>query len=272
MPFVRAGEIVVSYELRGSRDAPVVVLANSLGTSFHLWDEHVESLSSSMRVLRYDKRGHGLTEVGTTGPGGAFTIAQLADDVAALLDALGIERVRFMGLSIGGMIGQRFAAAYPDRIEALVLCATASRIGDAATWNERVSTVRANGMEAIADGVLTRWLTSATHASRPELARGLRTMLCRTTVAGYSGACLAIRDADLRHDDARITAPTLVVSGAQDAVTPPDAGAALRDAIPNARQIVIDDAAHIIALEQPDALERAAIPFLRYPNAASEGR
>ena len=177
-----------------------------------------------------------------------------------------------MGLSIGGMIGQRFAAAYPGRVEALVLCATASRIGDAQTWNERVATIRANGIEAIADGVLARWLTPATHAMRPDLVRGVRTMLCRTTVAGYAGAALAIRDADLRADDARITAPPLVISGARDAVTPPDAGAALHDAIRGARFAVIDDAAHLIALERPDALERTAMAFLRDPNATGGER
>lgn len=271
MPFVRAGDIVVSYEMRGPQDAPVVVLANSLGTNFHLWDEQIEALATTLRVLRYDMRGHGLTEIGDTSADGAFTMTQLAGDVAALLDALEIDRVRFMGLSIGGMVGQRFAATYSARVEALVLCATASRIGEAAVWNERVATVRAQGIEALADGVLSRWLTPHTHRTRPELVRGLRTMLTRTTVAGYAGACLAIRDADLRDDDARIAAPTLVVSGSGDAVTPPEAGAALRDAIPNARLVVIDDAAHILALEAPGALEAAVLPFLRGVTSGRRG-
>ncbi len=257
MPFVRAGDSVVYYDLAGPRDAPVVAFGNSLGTNVHVWDDVFESFLPRFRVLRFDMRGHGLTDEGA-----APSIADLADDVAALLDALEIGRVRFVGLSIGGMIGQRLAAAHPDRVEALVLCATANRIGTPDVWNGRIATVRASGMAALAEGVLGRWFTPATHAERPELVRGFANMLVRTPPGGYAGACAAIRDADLSADDARIACPTLVIAGAEDAVTPPADAFVLEAAIADARAVVIDGAAHIVPAERPAAFVAAAVPFL----------
>ena len=192
MPFLNAGGSTVYYDLTGPRDAPVVAFGNSLGTNLHVWDAVVAGFTRTFRVLRYDMRGHGLTDRSE-----APTMDGLASDVANLLDALELERVRYVGLSIGGMVGQRLAAAHPERVEALVLCATANRIGTAEVWNERIEAVRRGGMAAVSDGVLERWFTPQTHFERPELIRGFTNMVERTLPESYIGLCLAIRDADL---------------------------------------------------------------------------
>lgn len=262
MPYIRANDAAVYYEYSGPADAPVAMLANSLGTNVHVWDAIVSELAVTSRVLRYDMRGHGLTDAGPQP-----TMQDLANDVLALLDALDLARVRFVGLSIGGMIGQQFAADHPERVEALVLCATASRIGTANVWNERIAAVRQAGTAAIARGVLARWFTPATHRDQPELIRGFGNMLARTPADGYAGACAAIRDADLAVRDGKIAAPTLVISGAEDAVTPPADGRALCDAIPGARLAIIDGAAHIIPAERPAEFVHLLVPFLRDPLA-----
>ncbi len=264
MPYIRANDAAVYYEFAGPSDAPVVMLANSLGTNVHVWDAVVPELAAGSRVLRFDMRGHGLTDAGPEP-----TMQDLANDALALLDALEIARVRFIGLSIGGMIGQQFAADHPERVEALVLCATASRIGTASVWNERIAAVRQSGTAAITRGVLARWFTPETHSDQPELIRGFGNMLARTPADGYAGACAAIRDADLAIRDGKIAAPTLVVSGAQDAVTPPSDGQALCDAIPGARLAVIDGAAHIIPAERPSDFVHHVVPFLRDPLAVA---
>jgi 3-oxoadipate enol-lactonase len=260
--FVEAGGITVHYDVSGPADAPVVVLANSLGTSVHMWDDQVGPLAASYRVLRYDMRGHGLTECSPPGDDATGRVEVLADDVAALLDALGIERVRFVGLSIGGMVGQRFAAAYPQRIEALALCATATRVGTAETWDARIAAVEQDGLAAIADSVMIRWFTETTRARRHDVIAGFTTMLTRTPVPGYVAGCRAVRDADLRADDARIRCRTLVVAGALDPGTTPAMRAEVRDAIGGAEFLVLDDASHMLCVEQPTALNRALLRFL----------
>lgn len=262
MPFLNAGGPTVYYDLTGPRDAPVVAFGNSLGTNLHVWDAVVAGFTRTFRVLRYDMRGHGLTDRSE-----APTMDGLASDVANLLDALELERVRYVGLSIGGMVGQRLAAAHPERVEALVLCATANRIGTAEVWNERIEAVRRGGMAAVSDGVLERWFTPQTHFERPELIRGFTNMVERTLPESYIGLCLAIRDADLAADDARIACPTLAIAGADDPVTPPADAYTLRDAIPGARATVIPGAAHIVPAERPEAFLALALPFLTDPRA-----
>ena len=262
MPFARAADLVVHYAVDGSPDAPVVMLANSLGTNFHMWDAQVAVLAQSHRVVRYDMRGHGLTDTTPSGAANAATIERLADDAVALLDALGIERVSFVGLSIGGMVGQRFAAEYPERVDSLVLCATGSRIGTAAGWNERIATVQSDGLAAIAGAGMRRWFTDRAHAERPELVRGFANMLTRTPVDGYAGGCAAVRDADLRADDARIRCRTLIVAGTEDPTTTPAMGAEMRDAIPAAELLVLDAASHMLCAERPEATNAALLHFL----------
>ena len=264
MAFVRAGGSTVYYDLAGPSDAPVLAFGNSLGTNVHVWDDVRERFTDRFRMLRFDMRGHGLTDLGEPP-----SMTALADDVAALLDALDIARVSFVGLSIGGMIGQRLAAAHPSRVDGLVLCATANRIGTPAGWAARIDAVRAGGMASLVTSVLARWFTPQTHRDRPELIAGFATMLARTPPEGYVGACAAIRDADLAVDDARIACPTLVVAGSDDEVTPPADAFALRDAIAGSVAVVVDGAAHIVPAERPDAFARAVLPFLESVTSAA---
>lgn len=252
MAFVRAGDLVVHYELSGHPDRPTILFANSLGTSFHVWDAQAAALSDRFRILRYDMRGHGLTDCTP----GAYAIAQLADDARALLDALRIGPVHVCGLSIGGMVAQRLAAAAPDRVLSLALCDTANRIGPPSRWDDRIAAVTKGGVASIADAVLKVWFTPDFLAQRTDAARGMANMLVRTPADGYIGCCLALRDADLRDDDARIRCPTLVVVGDQDVATSPAAARELSNAIGGARLEVLAQAAHIPTVEQPAALNR----------------
>lgn len=261
MPFIRTGDIVAHYELVGPRGAPLVLFANSLGTNFHVFDPQAAHLGTRYRILRYDMRGHGLSDCPLAGAAG-YRMDQLGADALALLDALGESRAAFCGLSIGGMVGQVVAARAPERISALVLLDTAARIGPPELWDGRVAAIRRGGVAAIAAGVLARWFTPGFAAAHPETVRGVKNMLERTPADGYIGCGLAIRDADLAGEDARIACPTLVVVGAHDQATPPASAQALAAAIAGARVELLAAAAHISSLEQPEALNRLLDGFL----------
>ena len=262
MPFVRAGDITVHYDFTGPRDAPVVMLANSLGTNMHLWDEQINALVRKHRVLRYDMRGHGLTDTTPNDDPAAGSIATLADDAVKLLDTLGVNRVSFVGLSIGGMVAQRLASLHSERIDALVICATGNKMGPASVWDARIATVESEGVEAIVEPTMGRWFTEHAHAHRPELIQGFRNMVRRTPKSGYLAGCRAVRDADLRYDDTRICARTLIVEGAHDAAATPEVGAELQKAIRGSELRVLHSAAHIMNAEQPVAFNDALLSFL----------
>ena len=263
MPFVRVDDLVVHYELTGPADAPVVAFGNSLGTSYHLWDDNVGALVDRFRLLRYDMRGHGLTSV-TPGERRA-SVDTLTSDLVGLLDVLDIGRVRYVGLSIGGMVGQRFAATLPQRVEALALCATGSQLGTAELWNTRIAAVEKDGVASLVDGILARWFTETTRRERPDLVAGFGTMVARPPDAGYIGGCISVRDADLRADDRRIIAPTLIISGRDDLAAPPAAGEAMHAAIPGARLALLDGAAHILNAERPAQFNSLLATFLTDP-------
>ncbi|OYW59685.1 MAG: 3-oxoadipate enol-lactonase [Rhizobiales bacterium 35-68-8] len=262
MPFLSAGGLVTHYDLAGPQDAPVLLLANSLGTSFHIWDAVMPALAARFRVLRYDMRGHGLTDAVPLEGENGYSIAALAGDALALMDALGIGKAHVCGLSIGGMVAQHLAAHAPDRVERLVLCDTAAVIGPASVWNERVAGIRKSGLAAIAPGVMERWFTAPFRAANPVIMQGCINMVARNTLDGYVGCALAVRDADLRADGARIATPTLVIVGDQDPATPPASAEALAAGITGARLAVIASASHIPCVEQPAALERLLVDFL----------
>ncbi|MBP2309545.1 3-oxoadipate enol-lactonase [Azospirillum melinis] len=259
MAFVAAGDITVHYELTGPSDAPVVLFANSIGTNFHIWDEQVKALGGRIRTLRYDMRGHGLTDATP----GAYSMNMLADDALCLLDTLGIEQAHVCGLSIGGMMAQRLAVKAPDRILSLVLADTASVIGPPEIWQSRIEAIRAGGMASIAAGVMPRWFTSAFLESETERVRGYVNMVSRTSDAGYIGCAMAIRDADLRGDCARIACPTLVVVGEQDQATPLPQAEELIRAISNSQLKVITGAGHLPCVEQPAAFTDAVFDHLQ---------
>jgi 3-oxoadipate enol-lactonase len=257
MNAVRVNDIVVHYSLEGPAEAPVILFANSLGTDLRVWDAVAADLCRDFRVLRYDKRGHGLTQASS----GAYSMAGLAADALGLLDALGLDRVHFCGLSIGGMIGQQLAATHPERIDRLVLCDTTMRMPDPAIWDERVATVRAQGLEDIAIGAMERWFTPAMRGSETEAL--FRHMVARTTVDGYAGCCAAIRDMDLVPLVSGIRASTLVLVGEDDPGTPPSMARELDAALPDSRLVVIPKAAHLPCVEQPEAVVTALRDFLQ---------
>src|SRR3954447_22760552 len=218
MAFDRLGDIVVHHADSGPTEAPPLVLVNSLGTDLRVWDTLLPRLGGRFRCLRYDKRGHGLSD---TAPG-PYAMEELAADLARLLDARGARKAVVCGLSIGGMIAQALAAARPDLVRGLVLMDTAHKIGTPEMWDERMAAIRTGGIGGIADAILLRWFSPAFHQERPAELSGWRNMLTRTPVEGYLGCCAAIRDADLTAAARAVSVPTLCLVGEHDGSTPPD--------------------------------------------------
>jgi 3-oxoadipate enol-lactonase/4-carboxymuconolactone decarboxylase len=254
--FIRAADLNVHVRLDGPEAAPALLLLHSLGTNGAIWDAQAAALSRSFRVIRPDLRGHGLTAVAP----GPYSIAGLARDALAVLDALGIGVAHVAGISIGGMIAQAMAAMAPGRVASLVLVDTALSIPPAESWQARAATVRAQGMAPLVDGVMARWVTPD-FADDPA-ALGLAAMLRRTDPEGYAGAALAIAGTDLSAGTATLRQPTLVLVGDLDVATPPSSAQALADLIPGARMEVLVHAAHIPTVQQPDAVTAAMRSFL----------
>ncbi len=241
---------MLHHRLDGAQDAPVLVLGSSLGTALEMWDRQLP-LASELRIARFDHRGHGRSPV----PAGPYEIADLGEDVLALMDRLGIERASYGGVSLGGMIGMWLAANAPDRIERLVLICTSAYMPPASAWQERAAAVlEAGSTEPVADGVVERWLTPGFAAEHPDVRAWLRAMLVDCAPEGYAWCCGAIERMDLRGSLPAIRAPTLVISGVGDLATPPEKQEQIAAAIPDARHQVLAPAAHIAAVEQPDAV------------------
>jgi 3-oxoadipate enol-lactonase len=241
----------------GPADAPVLLLANSIGSTIKMWAPQVEPLARRLRLIRFDTRGHGRSDA----PEGDYALDRLVRDMAAVLDAAGAVRAHVCGLSLGGAVAQAFALAYPDRIDRLILANTAARIGSADGWGQRIAAVRGGGMASIADMAVSRFFDAAFIEARPEVVAPVRAALIATPAQGYIGCCAALRDADLTETVAAIEAPTLVIGGVLDVSTPPVQTGALADAIRGARHRVLD-AAHLSNLEQPDAFTDAVLVHL----------
>jgi 3-oxoadipate enol-lactonase len=256
--------VALHHEDHGPRDGAPVVLAGSLGTTLRMWDPQVPALAArGLRAIPYDQRGHGASPA----PPGPYAIADLGADALALLDRLGLERVAWVGLSIGGMVGLWLAAHAPERVERLVLLCTSAHVPPAQRWEERADAVRAAGsVGVVADAVAARWLTEGFAAAHPDVLAGLRDMLAAQPPDGYAACCAALATLDLRGDLAAIRAPTLVIGGAQDAAIPTDHQRRLADAIAGARLEILDPGAHVVSVERPgvvtdlicDHLEREA--------------
>lgn len=256
MPLIETNGTKLFYDFTGAADGPVIVFSNSLGTTLEMWDHVVRELAPSYRCLRYDTCGHGRSPARA----GEVTVRMLADDLAGLMDALGISRAHVVGLSLGGMTAQSLAIHHPDRVANLVLMATAPYLPPPENWHARAEAVRMGGMGAIVDAVMQRWFTGAVDPARLAWYRGL---FLGIDPAGYAAACGAIASMDLRAALKRIQASTLVVAGADDPVTDVAMSRDLAAAIDGARLAVVERASHLLAIERPvetAALLRAFLP------------
>jgi len=250
------------YTLEGPQDGQVVCFTHSLASDGGMWAEQlVPLLTAGYRVLRLDMRGHG----GSDAVAGSYTMTQLADDVAAALDFLGIGKVQFIGLSIGGMIGQAFAIAHPQRLVSAMLCDTSPQTmaGAQAAWAPRIEAVkRANSLSPLADSTMERWFTDAFKPRNSERWKQIHATIAGTTPVGYLGCAAAILDFDFTGKLASLKVPTLVVCGAKDEGTPPAGNKKIADLVPGARYEEIADTRHFPNVEQPDAFNRIMLGWL----------
>lgn len=246
--------VEVHHEEEGPGDAPPLVLSGSVGTNLSMWDPQMPALSGSWRVVRYDHRGHGKSPV----PPGPYTIDDLGADTLALLDRLGLARVSFCGLSLGGMVGMWLAANAPERIDRLVLCCTSAWMPPPEGWMRRAATAREHGTGAMAEGQLERWFTPAFRDREPGRTREFAEMLAATPDEGYAGCCELLGRMDLRARLSAVRAPTLIVAAADDSATPPDDARAIAEGIRagggEARVEVVSGAAHLANVERADVV------------------
>lgn len=241
-------------------DAPVLVLANPIGTTMGIWRHQVPVLSRSFRVIRFEHRGHGVPGAQSPAAGGPYSMAELGADVLGLLSALGVERAAFAGVSLGGMVGIWLAANAPERISSLaVICAALVPLPSAQSWRDRAATVRRGGMEPIVDTVVARWFTPAFLAASPGEVAGVAGMLRATSPAGYAGCGDAIAAMDLRPLLPAIKAPTLVISGAEDPAAPPPQGALTARGVTGSRLTVIRGASHFAHFQAPGPVTDALV-------------
>jgi 3-oxoadipate enol-lactonase len=255
---IKANGIEIDYEIAGN--GPWVTLSHSLACDLHMWDEQMDALTRNYRVLRFDTRGHGASSA----PAGAYTLEHLADDVHGLLAALGIKQTHWVGLSMGGMIGQTYALKYPGVFRSMVLADTTSRYpADAApAWVDRIKTVETGGMQAIVDTMLERWFTEPYRKSHVQVMDRIGGSIRATPVAGFAGCCHAIPKINLTQRLKEIDCPTLVIVGEHDPGTPVAMAREIHDAMPGSELVIIPSAAHLSNVEQPQAFNAALLGFL----------
>jgi 3-oxoadipate enol-lactonase len=250
----------VNYEFVGPASAPVIMLSHSLATSLKVWEPQMATLVRDFRVLRYDALGHG----GTSVPHGPYTLEQLAGQAGGLLDALKIDRVHFLGLSMGGMISQTLALLRPRLLISQVLCGSSSRTPAEAQplWQERIKIAESEGMEPLVEPTIGRWFTPPFRQAHPEIIEGVRGMIRATAPQGYSACCHAIAALDLTERIHAIKVPTLILAGAEDPGMPPAISRAIHEQIAGSEMVVIPSASHLSNTEQPEAFNRAVTSFL----------
>lgn len=271
MQFAKINGVVLHHQLIGAPEGrPVLVFINSLGTDFRMWRDVIVHLAGEAAIVAYDKRGHGLSDVGAA----PYRMEDHVADLIGLLDHLNVGKAVLCGASVGGMVAQGLYHSAPERVRGLILCGTAARIGDEAMWNGRIETVWRDGIAALSEGILERWFTEAFRAEQNADLAGYRNMLERTPVEGYVGTCAALRDADYTAQTPSIAVPALCMVGEKDGSTPPALVHELAEGIGSARFEIIADAGHLPSIEQPDsvvALVRSFLAGLSSNGAASEG-
>lgn len=258
------GDDLIHYREDGDENGAPVVFANSLGTDLRLWDSVLPLLPRGLRIIRYDKRGHGLSSC----PPAPYGMDQLVADAERLLDRLGVRDCLFVGLSIGGMIAQGLASKRPNLVRAMTLSNTGARIGTREMWQDRIDAVGSGGVESLADAVMERWF-SAEFRSGPELAVWRR-MLVRTPAEGYAGCSAAIQGADFRDSTAALTLPTLAIAGDEDGSTPPDLVRETAGLVPGSRFCLIEGAGHLPCVEKPEAFAAVLGEFIEETGHAGE--
>jgi 3-oxoadipate enol-lactonase len=257
---VPANGIITNFALDGPADAPVVTLSHSLAASLEMWEPQLPALANHYRVLRYDTRGHG----GSEAPPGAYSLETLADDVLALLAALEIPRTHFIGLSLGGMIGQTLALEHPEVLESLVLADTASQIPPemGPLWDQRVEIAGSEGMAALANDTIERWFTAPFISESPELVDSIRMLIRTTAPSGFAGCCRAIQNLNYTERLREIQLPTLIIVGENDIGTPVAASEVMHQRIAGSKLVVIGPAAHLSNIEQADEFNQSIAAFL----------
>jgi 3-oxoadipate enol-lactonase len=255
---VEANGIEINYTIEG--DGPWLTMSHSLACNLSMWDEQAKLLAPKFRVLRFDTRGHGATSA----PPGPYTLDQLADDLKGLFDALGIRRTHWVGLSMGGMIGETFALKHPGFFESMVLADTTSRRppNAAQMWGERVRVAQQQGMDALVESTLARWFTEPYRRARKDVMERIGADIRNTPVAGFVGCCEAIAKVDVLDRLKEIDCPALVIVGEQDHGTPPEMARAIHQNLRGSELVTIPSAAHLSNIEQPDAFNRALTGFL----------
>ena len=248
MHMVHSNGVNLHCKVEGPADGQPVVFANSLGSDLRVFDSLLPLLQGKLRFIRYDQRGHGLSDA-TPAP---YRIADHVADLAGLLDELKVKQAVLVGLSIGGLITQGLSAVRPDLIRAAVLMDTAHKIGTAELWNTRIDQVRGGGIASISEAVLERWFSAAFRTSRVTELAGWRNMLTRTSVEGYTGSCAAIRDADFEREARALGIPVVGLGGSLDLATPPDLVRGTIAIIPNAQFELIDGVGHLPSVEAPE--------------------
>jgi 3-oxoadipate enol-lactonase len=256
----RVNDVVINYKIEGPGDAPFVTLSHSLATALELWDLQLPVLRGKYRILRFDTRGHG----SSSAPPGPYTMEMLAADVIGLLDRLAIGRTHFLGISMGGMIGQVLACRYQDRLKKLVLCDTTGRVPPEMTpiWEERIRTAQTEGMKALSEQTLERWLSGEFRRNQPEITERMRKMIHLTPVSGYVGCSLAISNFDVSRELSKASTPTLIITGEKDETTPVGAAEAIQRQIEGSELVVIPGAMHLSNIEAPDFFNRKLVSFL----------
>ena len=258
MNFFTSHGLPLAYRVDGPDDAPTLLLINSLGTNMHMWDQQVEQLSPVLRIVRYDSRGHGSSDV----PAGPYTLEQLGSDLLALLNTLQIEQAHICGLSLGGIVALWLAITYPDRVAHAVFANTAARIGTEESWDARIDTVKAGGIAAIHDAVIARFLSAKFREHNPAMTQQISDMVKATDPVGYNGSCAALRNADLRTRVNAIRVPSLIIAGALDESTPPSQAHELHAAITGSQLIIFDEVAHLSNIERPKEFSQYVLHFL----------
>jgi 3-oxoadipate enol-lactonase len=257
--FVTVNGVTHHYRRDGVPDGVPLVFINSLGCDLRIWDGVASRLADRFHLIRYDKRGHGLSDT----PAEPYSMRQLSGDLLGLLDHLAVERAILIGVSVGGMVALQTAVDHPSRVAALVLCDTAAKIGTEDYWNDRIATLREHGLAHIASAVVNLWLTEPYIEQNLAVFQGFYNLLSRMPLEGYIGTCAALRDADLRDRVKDISAPALVICGAADAALTPETARGLADSLLSGRFQLIEEAAHIPSIQQAETVTSAITDFLK---------